>query len=114
VLSRSRVEASGFSFPTCFQPPEATREFVVQITQIEDLSHELLRDYRDLTDVELRSTREPLEGLYIAESLKILERALRAGHRPRSILSTAQWLPKLEELASHLGDILEKTPVFIG
>jgi tRNA G18 (ribose-2'-O)-methylase SpoU len=86
----------------------------VQITQIEDLSHELLRDYRDLTDVELRSTREPLEGLYIAESLKILERALRAGHRPRSILSTAQWLPKLEELASHLGDILEKTPVFIG
>jgi len=64
----------------------------------------LLRDYRDLTDSALRSISEPAEGLYIAESLKVLDRALRAGHRPRSVLTEAKWLPDLEEvLARHPG-----------
>lgn len=37
-------------------------------------------------------------GLYIAESLTILARALDAGHRPRSVLTSDKWLPQLEEL----------------
>ncbi|MBM3714993.1 MAG: RNA methyltransferase [Actinobacteria bacterium] len=45
-----------------------------------------LADYRDLTDVSLRRVAEPAGGLYIAESSKVLDRALRAGHRPRSVL----------------------------
>lgn len=52
-----------------------------------------LADYRDLTDVSLRRVSEPAGGLYIAESSKVLERALRAGHRPRSVLVQDKFLP---------------------
>lgn len=54
---------------------------IVEITEPDDPR---LADYRDLTDVALRRVREPAEGLYIAESAKVLSRALSAGHRPRS------------------------------
>jgi tRNA G18 (ribose-2'-O)-methylase SpoU len=46
----------------------------------------LLADYFDLTDVDLRSRREPELGLYMAEGAKVVQRALLAGHRPRSVL----------------------------
>jgi len=45
-----------------------------------------LADYRDLTDVALRRVREPAEGLFLAEGVSVVERALRAGYRPRSLL----------------------------
>lgn len=51
-----------------------------------------LADYRDLTDVSLRRVSEPAGGLYIAESSKVLDRALRAGHRPRSVLVQQKFL----------------------
>ena len=36
---------------------------------------------------------EPAGGLYIAESAKVIARALAAGHRPRSVLVQEKWLP---------------------
>lgn len=51
-----------------------------------------LTDYRDLTDVSLRRVTEPAGGLYIAESSKVLDRALRAGHHPRSVLVQEKFL----------------------
>ncbi|MDI2098162.1 TrmH family RNA methyltransferase [Ruicaihuangia caeni] len=64
----------------------------MRIEQVHDLEHEGLDDYRNLTDVALRRVREPLEGLYIAESAKVIRRALEAGHRPRSVLLQDKWL----------------------
>jgi len=49
---------------------------------LDSLEHEALQDYTNLTEVALRSLSEPAQGLYIAESLKVLERALSAGHQP--------------------------------
>ena len=74
---------------------------------------ELLADYRDLTDSALRRVSEPAEGLYIAESLTILGRALDAGHRPRSVLTSPKWLEPLELLLAdhHAPDDL---PVIVG
>lgn len=83
------------------------------VTHVVDLSHPLLADYHALTDVALRTKSEPDQGLYIAESLKILERALNAGHRPRSILTIPSWLPKLDELATALPGALDEVPVFV-
>ncbi|HET8927153.1 MAG TPA: RNA methyltransferase [Microbacterium sp.] len=57
-----------------------------------------LADYRDLTDVALRRRIEPEGGLYIAESAKVIARALAAGHRPRSVLAQEKWLPDLAQL----------------
>ncbi len=52
---------------------------------------DLLDDYRDLTDVALRRRLEPERGLYMAEGAKVIERALAAGHTPRSILVSPRW-----------------------
>ena len=78
----------------------------MHVTRITDLDHEALADYNRLTDVALRRVSEPEGGLYIAESTKVIERALRAGHVPRSVLMTDRWLPDIEPLvADHAGEI---------
>ena len=48
-----------------------------------------LADYSHDTDVALRKARGTEHGLYLAESMLVLERAIRAGHRARSVLSLA-------------------------
>lgn len=68
-----------------------------------------LRDYTELTDVTRRRLREPEEGIYIAESVKVIERALAAGHRPRSVLVLEKWIPEITPLLEGF-DI----PVFVG
>ncbi|GAA3660607.1 TrmH family RNA methyltransferase [Microbacterium marinilacus] len=74
----------------------------MEILSVDDPSDPRLADYRDLTDVALRRVLEPAGGLYMAESSKVLARALAAGHRPRSVLTQERWLPELEGvLAGH-------------
>lgn len=71
----------------------------------------LLADYTDLTDVQLRSKREPAEGLFIAESSKIVTRALAAGYSARSFLLRPNWLADLApQLASSDAPIILGTP----
>ncbi len=69
------------------------------VLRIDDAADERLADYRDLTDVALRRVLEPAGGLYIAESVKVITRALAAGHRPRSILVQEKWLDDALALA---------------
>lgn len=67
-----------------------------------------LADYRDLTDVALRRVLEPAGGLYIAESVKVIARAVGAGHRPRSVLVQEKWLPDVAAL-----ELDASTPVYV-
>ncbi|HYN30675.1 MAG TPA: RNA methyltransferase [Dermatophilaceae bacterium] len=71
-----------------------------------------VRDYVALTDVALRRRTEPEQGLYVAESEKVIRRALAAGHRPRSLLLAPRWLTDLADLVERLeaGGI----PVLVG
>lgn len=80
--------------------------------RVTDPNDERLRDYLRLTDVALRRALEPAGGLYIAESEKVIRRALAAGHRPRSFLMAERWLSGLADLvtAAEADDI----PVFVG
>lgn len=57
------------------------------VIDISDLSDPRLADYSHLTDVALKKARGTEHGLYLAESALVLERALRAGHQPRSVLA---------------------------
>jgi len=82
----------------------------VQIHRVTDLTADGLADYSRLTDVALRRVSEPEGGLYIAESTKVITRALAAGHRPRSVLLQEQWLPDVEPLLEQYPDV----PVFVG
>ncbi len=70
----------------------------MHVVPITDLDAPELADYTRLTDVALRRRLEPAGGLYLAESTKVIERALAAGHRPRSVLLQEQWLDDLAPL----------------
>ena len=72
----------------------------------------LLADYVGLTDVALRRRTEPERGLYIAESEKVIRRALAAGHRPRSLLMAERWLTDLADVVAAAER--DGVPVFVG
>ncbi|MCU1598087.1 MAG: rRNA methyltransferase [Glaciihabitans sp.] len=81
----------------------------MRIVRLESLTTEDLRDYLNLTDVSLRRVSEPAGGLYIAESTKVISRAIAAGHRPRSVLTLEKWLPEIEPLVREFD-----VPVYVG
>lgn len=87
---------------------------MLTIHSLSDASDERLSDYRDLTDVALRSRREPQEGIYIAESLKVLERALLAGHFPLSVLTSDKWLEGVQEVCGRFPDLCADMPVYLA
>lgn len=67
-------------------------------------------DYTQLKDVKLRQRREPAEGMYIAESSKVLRRALAAGHMPRSFFLAEKWLEDLTDVFADYPGV----PVYVG
>ncbi len=71
-----------------------------------------LVDYVGLTDVALRRRTEPASGLYIAESEKVIRRALAAGHRPRSLLMGERWLGDMADVVDAAEGV--GVPVFVG
>ena len=82
----------------------------MHIERVRDAASDAVADYARLTDVALRSVHEPEQGLYIAESAKVIRRAIAAGHRPRSVLMEEKWLAALEpvlapfDIPVHLAD----------
>ncbi|MEO8850548.1 MAG: RNA methyltransferase [Allobranchiibius sp.] len=80
------------------------------VVRIEDPSDERVRDYFSLTDVALRLLVEVERGLYLAESEKVIRRAIDAGHSPRSYLMGSRWLKDLSDLVEQAG--LDGVPVY--
>jgi len=79
---------------------------------VTDSRDERLSDYFALTDVALRRRLDVERGLYLAESDKVIRRALGAGHRPRSYLMAQRWVRELADLvaAAEAADV----PVYVG
>jgi tRNA G18 (ribose-2'-O)-methylase SpoU len=71
---------------------------VADVVLVDDPTDPRLRDYRDLTDVELRRRSEPADGLFMAEGEKVIRRALAAGYRMRSLLLEDKWLASLPDV----------------
>ena len=65
---------------------------MAQIIPIDDLQHEGVRPYAQLTEAQLRNRLEPAAGLFIAESLKVIQVALAAGVQPVSLLTEERHL----------------------
>jgi tRNA G18 (ribose-2'-O)-methylase SpoU len=87
----------------------------VQVIRITDSTDDRLADYVGLTDVVLRSRHEPEKGIYIAESASVIQRALEAGHRPRSLVMAERWLKPLREvLESSYASAAEDLPVYVA
>jgi tRNA G18 (ribose-2'-O)-methylase SpoU len=81
----------------------------VAVVRIDELSDPRLVDYSHQTDVALRRARGTEHGIYIAESALVLERAIRAGHRVRSVLALGTAVDDAERL---VGD--RDVPIFSG
>src|SRR6201982_1159430 len=77
------------------------REFV---TDVEDPR---LADYVRLTDMELRTSLESAQGLFIAEGTKVISRAVAAGYPVRSFLLAERRLGDLSALPA------TGTPVYV-
>lgn len=90
----------------------------VPIFEITDLADPRLADYAHLTDVALKKARGTEHGLYLAESLLVFERGLRAGHVPRSVLalgtSADEAIAALAEHGYATGPESPEIPVFVG
>jgi tRNA G18 (ribose-2'-O)-methylase SpoU len=84
----------------------------VTVERVTDTADPRLQDYVGLTDVALRRRTEPERGLYIAESEKVIRRALAAGHRARSYLMAERWLTDLADLVERAE--ADGIPVFVG
>lgn len=80
----------------------------MDLQHVTDLADPRLDDYRDLTDTALRAVREPADGLYIAETSKVIARALAAGHEPRSVLVSSR---RVDEVRRIVGE--RPVPVFV-
>jgi len=82
----------------------------MRIIPIDTVDAPELADFARLTDVALRRALEPAGGLYLAESTKVISRAIAAGHVPRSVLVHDRWLPDIEPLLAGFREV----PVYVG
>ena len=74
--------------------------------KITDFSSPELDIYARLTEVQLLNRREPEKGIFIAESPKVIERALNAGCIPISFLMEERHVEnQAKELIARCGDI---------
>lgn len=65
---------------------------------ISDAADPRLSDYVALRDTSLRKSLEAERGLFIAEGEKVIQRAIEAGHSPRSFLLAERWIAGLADL----------------
>ena len=89
----------------------------VQVIPVASFEDERLDVFARLTEVQLRSRLEPERGVFVAESFKVIERALEGGMTALSFLVTPRWLDAAVECARRFeraglceGDL----PVFVA
>lgn len=79
---------------------------MANIKEVTDFSDPKLDIYARLTEVQLLNRREPDKGIFIAESPKVIERALNAGCVPISFLMETRHVEnQAKQLIARCGDI---------
>ena len=79
---------------------------MANIIEIHDLSQPELAPFARLTEAQLRNRREPEKGIFIAESPKVIHRALDAGCRPQALLMERRHITgQGAEVIARCGDI---------
>ena len=77
----------------------------MQFIHLDSIDDERVSAYTNLTEIQLRNRLEPSKGLFIAESPKVIDRALAAGREPISLLVEESWIDGM----SGMFDVIEKT-----
>ncbi|MCH9275263.1 RNA methyltransferase [Bifidobacterium amazonense] len=82
---------------------------------IDSIDDERVAAYTNLTEMQLRNRLEPAKGLFIAESPKVIDRALAAGREPISLLVEQPWIDGMADtfayVDEHWGD---DVPVYVA
>ncbi len=71
---------------------------MAELIEVTDPADERLADYRDLRDVQLRTSLEAEHGLFIAEGEKVVRRAVEGGFTARSFVMAPRWLDGLTDV----------------
>lgn len=82
----------------------------MKIIEVMDLNRPELTVYAELSERQLATIYEPEEGLYIAESPKVIERALDGGYEPVSFLAEKGQLAEAEEILDRMEDV----PIYVA
>lgn len=86
------------------------KELGDRLVLVDDAGDPRVSDYVALSDAALRQRADPEHGRYIAESSKVVRRALRAGHAPRSFFMAPKWLESFADLFTEYPEV----PIFTG
>lgn len=83
----------------------------MNVIEITSLDHPGLEVFSTLTEAQLRNRLEPDKGLFIAESPKVIDVALRAGYEPTALLCERRHIEgDAADIIARSGDI----PVYTG
>ncbi|WP_432624383.1 TrmH family RNA methyltransferase [Bifidobacterium sp.] len=87
----------------------------MRFIHLESIDDERVAAYTNLTEIQLRNKLEPSKGLFIAESPKVIDRALAADREPISLLVEEPWIEGMYETF----DIIDKRwgsdiPVYVA
>lgn len=82
----------------------------MKIVEVTDLNQPELAVYAELSERQLATIYEPKEGLFIAESPKVIERALDGGYEPVSFLAEKGQLAEAEEILKRVEDV----PIYVA
>ena len=96
---------------------------LLELTNLDDAR---LRVFSSMTDSELRDPKQLVglrlatgsevsdEGLFIAESRNVIDRAMDAGLAPFALLTDKRWTPACEKLFARIDATAPATPLFVG
>lgn len=96
---------------------------LIELTNLDDAR---LRVFSSMTDSELRDPKQLVglrlatgsdvsdEGLFIAESRNVIDRAMDAGLTPFALLTDKRWAPACEKLFARIDAAVPATPLFVG
>lgn len=89
----------------------AEPHYAHRVIEIRDLHGDRrLDDYLKLSEANLRMRSDIANGIYIAESTMVVQRAISVGHVPRSFLLARKYLPQLKAEFARYPD----APIFVG
>ena len=96
------------------------------LIELNNLNDARLRVFSSMTDSELRDPKQLVglrlatgsdvsdDGLFIAESRNVIDRAMDAGLTPFALLTDKRWAPACEELFARINATAPSTPLFVG
>lgn len=87
----------------------------MRFIHLDSIDDERVYAYTNLTEIQLRNKLEPSKGLFIAESPKVIDRALAAGREPISLLVEEPWIDGMGETFSFIdGRWGTDVPVYVA